>query len=248
MSEEHGVERVKWFTLARRFPQLIGRTPDGTRIPGGPYTVTQALGGLAVVVVGYMSMGVWAHFGGLGNFAVLFAVAGGTVFGLGRIPLGARNPFAIGVGVVRAVSAPKLGRVRGRSVRIRRPHTVTHRMIVCTPALPAAVAEPVADAVVSAQTASGPVGVSVGAVVPPVATAVPDSTPVPAPVPAPVPKAVVSAAPVPAAAAAAAREDGVIRAPRRPHRATRRATPTSPTQLTGVQALLATVGANPEGD
>lgn len=237
MSEEHGVERVKWFTVARRFPQLIGRTPDGTRIPGGPYTVTQALGGIAVVVVGYMSMGVWAHFGGLGNFAVLFAVAGGAVFGLGRIPLGARNPFAIGVGVVRAVSAPKLGRVRGRSVRIRRPHTVTHRMIVCTPALPAAVAEPALEAVVS-----------VGAVVSPVASVVPDATPVLAPVPAPVPKAAVSGAPVPAAAAAAASEDGVIRAPRRPRRATRRATPTSPTQLTGVQALLATVGANPEGD
>jgi len=237
MSEEHGVERVKWFTLARRFPQLIGRTPDGTRIPGGPYTVTQALGGIAVVVVGYMSMGVWAHFGGLGNFAVLFAVAGGAVFGLGRIPPGARNPFAIGVGVVRAVSAPKLGRVRGRSVRIRRPHTVTHRMIVCTPALPAAVAGPALEAVVS-----------VGAVVSPVASVVPDATPVLAPVPAPVPKAVVSGAPVPAAAAAAASEDGVIRAPRRPRRATRRATPTSPTQLTGVQALLATVGANPEGD
>lgn len=237
MSEEHGVERVKWFTLARRFPQLIGRTPDGTRIPGGPYTVTQALGGIAVVVVGYMSMGVWAHFGGLGNFAVLFAVAGGAVFGLGRIPLGARNPFAIGVGVVRAVSAPKLGRVRGRSVRIRRPHSVTHRMIVCTPALPAAVAGPALEAVVS-----------VGAVVSPVASVVPDATPVLAPVPAPVPKAAVSGAPVPAAAAAAASEDGVIRAPRRPRRATRRATPTSPTPLTGVQALLATVGANPEGD
>jgi len=33
--EDHH-EVVKWYTRARRFPQLIGKTPDGARLWGGP--------------------------------------------------------------------------------------------------------------------------------------------------------------------------------------------------------------------
>jgi len=81
VSEQPTIERVKWFTLARKFPQLIGRTPDGARIPGGPYTITQAIGGLVVLVVGYYSMGLWANFGVLGNYVVLLSLTGAVVFG-----------------------------------------------------------------------------------------------------------------------------------------------------------------------
>ena len=33
---EQSLEVVKWYTRARRFPQLIGKTPDGARIGAVP--------------------------------------------------------------------------------------------------------------------------------------------------------------------------------------------------------------------
>lgn len=237
MSEQSTLERVKWYTLARKFPQLIGRTPDGARIPGGPYTITQAVGGLIVLIFGYYSMGVWAGFGVLGNYTVLLSVTGAVVFGLGRIPLGARSPASIGVGVVRAVTAPQRGRLRGRPVRIRRPRKLTQRVVMCTEittaATPAAapetcVASPVKDL------AAEP--------------AVVDETP--APVGQVRPPVAAEAAQAPAeerrrhrfAPADRVSPPGVVRGPR----PTRRAYPAAP-QLTGVQALLASIGTAPEG-
>lgn len=55
------VEVVKWYTKARRFPQLLGRAPDGTRIPFGPYTMTQAIGAGAVIFAAKVLSGLWAH-------------------------------------------------------------------------------------------------------------------------------------------------------------------------------------------
>src|SRR5450759_686655 len=54
-------EVVKYYTRARKFPQLIGRTPDGAKIWGGPYTFTQAISAGVVLFVGVNTMGLWAH-------------------------------------------------------------------------------------------------------------------------------------------------------------------------------------------
>ncbi|MFE6508090.1 hypothetical protein ACFVBP_10505 [Nocardioides sp. NPDC057764] len=129
MSTESGSDVVKWFTRARKFPQLIGRTPDGTRIWGGPYTLTQALGGAGVLVVGLKTMSLWAHFGFIGSLVVLVAVTGSVVWGLGRIPVGARSPLSMAAGLAHAVGAPKTGRLGGRPIRIRRPHQLRHTVI-----------------------------------------------------------------------------------------------------------------------
>ena len=202
MVEATAVEKVKWYTLARRFPQLIGRTPDGARIPGGPYTVTQAVGGMGILAVGYYSMGLWASFGTFGNFAALILVTGAAIIGLGRIPLGARNPVSIGIGAARAASAPRAGRLRGKAVRIRAPHQVRHRIVVCR-LIPTG--DPTA-----------------------IPTPVTTSTTAPPP-PAPEPRAATPRAAV------------------RPRRPTQTSSPVP--QLTGVQALMATVGArNPKDD
>jgi len=255
MGDQPTVERVKWFTLARKFPQLIGRTPDGARIPGGPYTITQAVGGLIVLVGGYYSMGLWANFGVLGNYTLLLALTGAVIFGLGRIPLGARNPAAIGMGAFRAVAAPQRGRLRGRPVRIRRPRQLTHRVVICTALTPPPVAEtaaasvaipvdaPAEDAVTAPERTSVPTFTK--AVAPSSTSSAsvttegpagpgPDVEPAPAPAPAP-------DAPV-AVPAYAVSVPSVVRAPR-PPRSTRRST--AP-QLTGVQALLASVGSTPK--
>lgn len=130
--DERPDEVVKWYTRARKFPQLLGRAPDGTRIPGGPYTITQAVGGGGVLVVGLNTMSLWANFGMIGNAFVLIAAFLGTVFGLGRLPVGSRNPLSVAAGAFRAISAPATGRLQGRPVRIRRPHQLRHAVVYAT--------------------------------------------------------------------------------------------------------------------
>lgn len=132
---------VRWYTRARRFPQLIGRTPDGTRIPGGPYTITQVTAAGVLMFLGLKTTSLWARYGLVGNGLLLAGVVYGLVFLLGKIPLGSRSPLALGAGAWRAISAPSAGRYGGRPVRLRRPHHVQHRITVLVP--PAAVAEPV---------------------------------------------------------------------------------------------------------
>lgn len=125
---------VKWYTRSRKFPQLIGRTHDGTRIPGGPYTPAQFIAAAAIAVVAVNTTDVWARFGMVTNIAILITAGYGTVWLLGRIPLAARNPVSAIFGAARAMSRPKLGTLRGRPVRIRRPRRVHHR--ITTGALP----------------------------------------------------------------------------------------------------------------
>jgi hypothetical protein len=124
------VEVVRWYTRARRFPQLIGRTPDGARIWGGPYTFTQAVGAGLVLFVGLNTMGLWAHYGLVGNGLILLGAAYAVVLVLGRIPVGARNPLAVAAGASRALTAPRTGRLAGRPVRLRRPRRLRHQMHV----------------------------------------------------------------------------------------------------------------------
>ncbi len=133
-------EIVKWYTRARRFPQLIGKTPDGARIWGGPYTYTQVIGAVVVLVVGTKTVGVWGQFGLVGNALTLLGVAYGITVALGRMPIGSRNPLAVGTGLIRALSAPAAGNFGGRPIRIRRPHRVPTRVVInhhVPPPLPA---------------------------------------------------------------------------------------------------------------
>lgn len=124
---------VKWYTRARKFPQLIGRTHDGTRIPGGPYTTTQFIGAVLMVMVAVNTIGLWARFGLVGNIFVLGGVIFGGVWSLGKIPIGARNPVSVVFGLVRAVTRPGEGTVRGHRVRLPKPHQIRHRIITTPP-------------------------------------------------------------------------------------------------------------------
>jgi len=126
---------VKWYTRARRFPQLIGKTPDGATIWGGPYTYTQVIAGVAVIIVGSKTTWLWGHFGLIGNALILLGVTYGLVLLLGRVPVGSRNPLSVGAGVLRAMTAPTLGTRGGSPVRVRRPHRSATKVVV-TPDAP----------------------------------------------------------------------------------------------------------------
>lgn len=153
MSNEQGPDIVKWYTRARKFPQLIGRTPDGTKIWGGPYTVTQAVGAGLILFVGLNTMSLWASFGMIGNFLILGAVTYGSVLLLGRIPVGSRSPLSIAAGLSRAVTSPPTGRLGGRAVRIRRPHVLRHSVVLAISDLPTP--QPATEVAEAAATALG---------------------------------------------------------------------------------------------
>lgn len=123
MVDETG-EVVKWYTRARKFPTLIGKTPDGTRLPGGPYTITQVLVGAALAVLLASPPWWWTRFfDPMTNVAIFVLVVGGGVFFSGRLPIGLRNPLTWGSGVFRSLTQPPGGSIAGKPVRLRAAHT-----------------------------------------------------------------------------------------------------------------------------
>lgn len=142
------VEVVKWYTRARKFPQLIGKTPDGATIWGGPYTYTQVIVAVVFIYVGIKTVGVWGPFDLIGNAVLLAAGTYGLVVVLGRAPIGSRNPLSVAAGGLRAVMSPPMGHYAGSPVRLRRPRRARSRLIITTvtfPALEAAAAPELAD-------------------------------------------------------------------------------------------------------
>lgn len=123
-------EVVKWYTRARRFPQLIGKTPDGARLWGGPYTYTQVIGFVIVLVAGIKTVGFWGQFGLIGNALLVLGAAYATALVLGRLPIGSRNPLSVAQGALKSISTPPTGSYAGRPLKIRRPHPVTSKVTV----------------------------------------------------------------------------------------------------------------------
>lgn len=121
---------VRWYTRARRFPQLIGKTATGGMIWGGPYTYTQVGVGVGVFVIGLQTTSLWGRFGLIGNTGLLAVVAYGLVVVVGRLPIGSRNPLSVGAGALRALGAPTYGTLGGRKVQLRRPHRVVSRLVI----------------------------------------------------------------------------------------------------------------------
>lgn len=96
MSQQPDYLVGKFYTAARKFKQLIGQLPDGTTIPGGPYTLTQFVPGLIIVVL----FGLKAWIFGFGSMLAFLLQAGiialivvSSVFMLGKLPPTRRSIF-----------------------------------------------------------------------------------------------------------------------------------------------------------
>ncbi len=124
MSTERAQAGGRWYTHVRRFPTLIGRTSDGKRIPGGPYTPTQLVVGAGVAWLASQTTGLWAQFGRVGNLVAFAVIVGVPVIALGKAPLGNRNPFRILLGVGAALRSPAWGAYRGERMRPPKPQRV----------------------------------------------------------------------------------------------------------------------------
>ena len=125
MTEQPEREVVRWFTRGRRIPQYIWTTPDGFKLPGGPYTFHQIGAAAGIFVVGYTTRDIWGFLEpSWVNLAALIGFAAAVVIGMGMLPVGGRSPIAFATGALRAVFSPKWGTRAGTQVRAGKKHRV----------------------------------------------------------------------------------------------------------------------------
>lgn len=126
-------EIARFYTRSRRFPKMIGRMNDGSRIPGGPYTLTQVGVGGAVLLVMLVTRGLlWSTGEILLDLLVTAGVAFAATWLVGRIPMTRRNLLFAFLDGAAAMFKPFGGSTRGRpsGSRNRTPQVAPPR---CSP-------------------------------------------------------------------------------------------------------------------
>lgn len=123
-------EVARFYTRSRRFPKMVGRMHDGTRIPGGPYTLTQAGVGGAILLIALMTRSKWGTGNIIFDLPLVVALAWGGAWLAGRIPSTRRNLLSVLAGAIGAVRRPVTGKYRGVTVQLRKPHTVRGRVSI----------------------------------------------------------------------------------------------------------------------
>lgn len=124
---------ARFWTGARRFPRLIGKTVNGDRIPGGPYTITQAIGGTLTVWILWETRPVWGPGQIIAELLFIAGMGWCVLWALGKVPIQTRNPMVLVAGIAQAMFAPREGRLAG-SPRVFR--TRAHRMPLFNPPAP----------------------------------------------------------------------------------------------------------------
>lgn len=138
---------IRWATAGRRQPTLIGRDPAGRKLPGGPYTIYQAVSVVVVAIVGWNTRSLWgAGMSDPASLIWLAAALAGTFVLTGRINFAGRNPlWALG-GVIRsyrfALGRGVDGTFRGTQRMRKEPYYVRCRAVTTVrPAASAAVSK-----------------------------------------------------------------------------------------------------------
>jgi hypothetical protein len=109
----------RFYTSARFFKQVLGSLPDGTKIPGGPYTYTQISTMLGIVVGGWILRGLWTTGSGFGDILLLLAVAVGAGYLIAQLPQSRRNPLKLFGSAVTLLTHPGPGgRWKGKPLRL----------------------------------------------------------------------------------------------------------------------------------
>lgn len=119
------VEIARFYTRSRRFPKMIGRMHDGTKIPGGPYTITQAAIGAILFLIAITTRAQWGTGSILIDLPICVGVAWGAAWGAGRIPSTRRNLLSVLIGGLAAMFKPAAGQYQGIPFRPRGPHKAT---------------------------------------------------------------------------------------------------------------------------
>lgn len=152
-------ETARFYTRSRRFPKMIGRMNDGSRIPGGPYTLTQVgVGGAVLLIMLVMRGLVWSTGEILLDLLVTAALAFAVTWLIGRLPMTRRNLLFAFLDAAAATFKPFSGKYQGQVIRLAAPHLAggaSHR----TPQRHAAIAEGPAHTVAVTSHTSAKTGV-----------------------------------------------------------------------------------------
>ncbi|WP_152545291.1 hypothetical protein [Microbacterium sp. CH12i] len=106
---------------------------DGSRIPGGPYTLTQVgFGGVALMLL-MMTRTLWSTGATLLDLALTVGVAWGVTWVVGLIPMTRRNLVLAFVDAAAAMLKPHGGRYQERTIRLNRPHQAIGATLMPTP-------------------------------------------------------------------------------------------------------------------
>jgi len=125
-----GYRITRFYTLARRFPTLIGRLPNGSELPYGPYTVGQFVTAVVLVVGGYWTLPLWGGQRGLlVNAPLLLGVTAGAVTFLRKVPWRGRGPVPMLRGAFSSYGSAE-GTYRGRALPVRQSTRVTGRVCI----------------------------------------------------------------------------------------------------------------------
>jgi hypothetical protein len=122
------MENARFYTAARRIPQLIGKLPGGGHLWGGPYTAPQVGVFLGSVWLLWKTHTLWGRFGFFMNIAVAVGVVFVATWAAGRIPTTGRNPLSMGLDAVGLVAGP--ARLLGADLEESRPTVIKHRITV----------------------------------------------------------------------------------------------------------------------
>lgn len=153
-----GRDTLRWYTRARRIPRLVGKLPGSERgIPGGPYTMTQAIGAVCVALGLLKTEPLWGQFGWVSNKVIVLVATAGTAFLLRLIKPGGRDPLSALTALLGVATASRHGRLRGRQLRAGRPVQVHARVRVVTAVLSTSAVPPARPAEAAPPPAPRPV-------------------------------------------------------------------------------------------
>jgi len=119
---------ARFFTSARHVNIMVGKWPNGGRIPGGPYTPVQMLIGSVDLVVGKWTLPIWGGLLGsspLVQFIGLLIFAGAATWGSGKIPSTRRKLTDLSLDAVNAATVSSAGKYRGAGIRLQPPRIFT---------------------------------------------------------------------------------------------------------------------------
>jgi len=128
----------RFYTGVRRIPIMIGKAGN-TRLPGGPYSVTQFIAGGVVLAIGWKTMSVWGPLFGtfpLVRLVALLGMAATVLWLAGQLPSTRRKVHHLAADTLGAIANPSAGTLNGQPMKLRSPHRLKGTVLIAgAPAL-----------------------------------------------------------------------------------------------------------------
>jgi len=140
---------ARFYTRSRRYPKFIGRMTDGSRIPGGPYTMPQVSSAGCMFLGLMVTKQLWTTHNVILDLTWTVILTGLTLYAVGFIPITRRNIAAVVMDAIAAMFKPVEGSYQGKVPKLRKPHLAGGTCVVIdVDGIPGFTPDPVADPVV----------------------------------------------------------------------------------------------------